>query len=108
MRRDCGHRSRSDVGAKRVEAAMGDVENLQYAEYQRQPQCNDEKPGSLNQPVDNDGQKEVHCVVFMRGGARRYNSQPRLKCNTWRSHIAKREDGSGASLSLTPRVRSLG
>ncbi len=66
MRRDHGHSGRGDIGAERVEAAMGDVENFENAEYQRQPQCNDEKPGSLNQPVENNCQKQVHCAVFMQ------------------------------------------
>ena len=63
MRGDHGDRGRRDIGAERIEAAMGDVENLQHAEHQRQPQRDDEKPGRLNQPVEHDRQKEVHGVV---------------------------------------------
>ncbi len=65
MRRDRGHRGSRDIGAERVEAAMGDVENFENAEYERQPQCNDEKPGSLNQTIENNRQKEVHGAVFL-------------------------------------------
>ena len=65
MRGNHGHRGRRDIGAERVEAAMGDVEDLQDAEYQRQPQRDDEQPRGLNQAVENDRQKEVHCAGFM-------------------------------------------
>ena len=39
---------------------MGDVEDLQYAEYQRQTQGDDEQPRGLNQAIENDRQKEIH------------------------------------------------
>ena len=39
---------------------MGDVEDLQYAEYQRQAEGDDEQPRGLNQAIENDRQKEIH------------------------------------------------
>jgi len=65
VRRNRGHCGRGDIGAERVETAMRDIENFENAEYQRQSQCHNEQPGSLNQPVENDRQKEVHETVFM-------------------------------------------
>jgi hypothetical protein len=39
---------------------MGDVEDLQYAEHQRQPKGDDEQPRGLDQAIENDRQKEIH------------------------------------------------
>ena len=59
-----GDGGRRDIGAERIEAAVSDVENLEHAEYQRQSQGNDEQPGSLDQPVENNRQKQIHGAVM--------------------------------------------
>jgi len=59
-----GDGGRRDVGAECIEAAVSDVENLEHAEHQRQPQGNDEQPGSLDQPVKNNRQKQIHGAVM--------------------------------------------
>jgi hypothetical protein len=64
MRGSHGNRSCRDISAEGIEAAMGDVENFQHSENQRQPQGDDEKPRCLNQPIEDDRQKEVHGVGF--------------------------------------------
>ena len=55
---------RRDIGAERVKAAVSDIKNLEHTEYQRQPQGNDEQPGSLDQPVENNRQKQIHGAVM--------------------------------------------
>src|ERR1700687_1488203 len=109
MCRDQSHRGRRDIGAERIEAAMGDIENRENAEYQRQSQRNNEQPGSLNQPVDNDRQKEVHGAVFMPIIADdAYNSKCRSNVQQPQSHVARRERSSGVSFELTPPQPSFG
>jgi hypothetical protein len=39
---------------------MGDIEYLEHAEHQRQPQRDDEQPGGFDQPVEHDCQEQVH------------------------------------------------
>jgi hypothetical protein len=39
---------------------MGDVEDLQYAEYQCHAESDDEQPRGLNQAIENNRQKEIH------------------------------------------------
>src|SRR5260370_30630957 len=97
MRRDQSHRGRRDIGAERIEAAMGDIENFEKAEYQRKSQRNNEQPGSLNQPVDNDRQKEVHGAVFMPIVAEdAYNSKYRSNVQQPQSRVAKRAKEAAA------------
>ena len=57
---DHGDSSRCDIGAEGIEAAMGNVEDLQDAEDQRQAQGHDEQPRGLNQAIEHDRQKEIH------------------------------------------------
>jgi hypothetical protein len=45
---------------------MGDIENLQDAEDQRQAKGDNEQPRCLNQAIENDRQKEIHGVAVTR------------------------------------------
>ena len=66
VRGDQRHHGCRNIGAERVKAAMGDVEDFQHAEYQREPQRHDKQPRSLNQAVEDDGQEKVHGREFRR------------------------------------------
>ncbi len=53
-------RGRCEISPERIKAAVGDVEDFQDAEDERQSQRHNEKPRCLDQAIENNCQKEIH------------------------------------------------
>ena len=45
---------------------MGDVEDFHHAVDQREAHRNDEQPGRVDQPVDQDGEQVIHGELIQR------------------------------------------
>ena len=55
-------RARRGIGADGEQAAMGEVENVEDAEYERQSDRHDEQPGRVDHAVDQDRCSEFHAL----------------------------------------------
>src|SRR5947209_18229222 len=119
VRGNRGYRGSCEICPERVETSVGDVEDFQYAEYQRQPQGNDEQPGCLNKPIENYCEKQVHGILLRlpvsiaRKG--RWRQRTHLGANTGRRreqssrhlHPCAGRGGDSVQLHLAPCMPAL-
>ena len=60
-----------------IQAAMRDVEDLHHAVDEREPNRDDEQPGRVGDPVDDDGEQVAHAAASEPGHERNATSSRR-------------------------------
>lgn len=105
--------ARRGIGADRVEAAVGEIEDVEDAEDERQPDRHDEQPGRIDQSIDKDRRREIHASSLKQGTAEASNTlapaptsnlsgQVRFVSRTCQLHLAPAKPSAIQSAAFTP------